>query len=173
MLTITFIITALCTLLVILTARRHQVKAAKKTEASITPEEPSSSNVKMKHARPSPVASGSPRATPFSLNDNDQEDLQGSQNSTAKGVIFVDSEYAQGDRGGQRQSEITTAANETTPLLKSGKIEAEPSSDFQFGVISEDTGLWYRDLSGKHLIRFVILLLLLLFSSLVVSLLLL
>jgi len=60
---------------------------------------------------------------------------------------------------------------ESTPLLTINKDEIQadmPTADFKFGTLTTNTGLWKKDVSGKSLIRFVILLLLLVFSSFVV-----
>ena len=60
-------------------------------------------------------------------------------------------------------------ATEKSPLLrKKREISPEPYS-MALGQVSESAGVWYRDNSGKHLNRFLVLMLFLVFSSLVVS----
>ena len=103
--------------------------------------------------------------------------LDGEDVVTPNAVYFTDSSTSKhSGKGEQRRG--GDGADESSPLLvKDGassarggdELESEESAaDFQFGVLMENSGLWYRDISGRHLIRFIVLLLLLLFSSLVV-----
>lgn len=160
---ISFVITAICTFFIILAAGTVQKKS--RESSFIVPDDASTNNVKLKHARQSPDRPGTPRrVTPFSLNYGSDSGKHEESGSATNGVIFVDS-------SSQRiESEGGDQEDETKPLLMGGAQQAEaPAPDIQFSTISEDTGISYRNIAGKHLIRFVVLLLLLIFSSLVVS----
>lgn len=167
-----FVLAAICTFLVLLTARKLQRKASKKLDEDrhdISREHSSINDVKMKKAKPSPEGKRSDSSTP------DYGSSRGSPYSADKhtgvintGVIFVEDNSGDSSiRDYPRERE-----DEKSPLLKEKEAETgsvTEASEFGFGVISEATGLWYRDISGKHLMRFMVLLLLLVFSSLVVS----
>ena len=53
-------------------------------------------------------------------------------------------------------------------LSKKRDISPEPTT-LGFGEMSEHAGVWYRDVSGKHLTRFIVLHMFLIFSMLMVS----
>ena len=172
-----FIVAGSCTFLIIMTLQLKKKKAvAQRTVANtITPENTSTnSTIKMKHARPSPEGGKrespqeeSPqRRIPYTVNYGTVEpgslETSETKDATEHGpVIFVDSSNSRGAPPGQQ-------GNETTPLLPNE--DAASMGDFEFGSLSEASGVWHRDLAGRHIIRFVVLLLLLVFSSLVVSL---
>lgn len=59
-------------------------------------------------------------------------------------------------------------SEETLLLPNKRDISPEPAS-LGFGMMSESMGLWYRDASGKHLTRFVVLHVFLIFSMLMVG----
>lgn len=167
-----FAITASCTFWIIFTTGKLQHKAnAKNTcsnnePSSVAREDTSPVNVKLKRARPSPECAKS--GTPFSLQNDSDLERRASPPAYSHGVepatngfIFVDSSASESrGEGGLEDS----SASEDTPLLlkRTGREPREV-------VASEDVGLWYRDIAGKHLLRFIVLLLLLIFSSLVVS----
>ena len=177
MLLICFVVAAICTFLIIITLQIKNSKATAQRNAAniITPDETSTNSVhavKMKKARPSPEGGrasqrgtplrGSPqRGSPFALNygTNEPGGMQDSETRSRGDVIFVDSSA----------SRPANQNNENTPLLGEDAKSTTTAGEFEFGVLSEASGLWYRDHSGRHIIRFVVLLLLLVFSSLVVS----
>lgn len=167
-LVISFTITATCTFFIILAAGKLQKKTPTRESSFIMPDETSTNNVKLKHARPSPDRPRSPQ-TPFSLNYGTDSGQHGESDYATNGVVFVDSNSQSASvTGSEVADQDGSKTDETTPLLMGGARQAEVSvPDLQFGAVSEDTGLWYRDISGKHLIRFIVLLLLLIMSSLV------
>lgn len=167
---ISFTITATCTFFIILAAGKLQKKTPTRESSFIMPDETSTNNVKLKHARPSPDRPRSPQ-TPFSLNYGTDSGQHGESDYATNGVVFVDSNSQSASvTGSEVADQDGSKTDETTPLLMGGARQAEVSvPDLQFGAVSEDAGLWYRDISGKHLIRFIVLLLLLIMSSLVVS----
>ena len=60
-------------------------------------------------------------------------------------------------------------SSEKTPLLRRD-VSPEPSSvNYSLELPTNSSGLWYRDKSGQHLMRFIVLIIFLLFSSFVVS----
>ena len=155
---ISFVVTAICTFLIILTTKKLQKAPSTENSFFNVPDESSTNNVKLKRARPSPDHIQT--ATPFALNGSDE-------GTTTNGVIFVDNSSSQSAEEYHEGGGAAEDQDEKTPLLT--RERATTSPDVQFGTISEDAGLWYRDLAGKHLLRFVVLLLLLIFSSMVVS----
>lgn len=171
---ICFMVAVICTFMIVFTTRnlqnRNTTNLRDQDEAdAITREDSScnSTNVKMKQARPSPTTRKTPgnETLNYGTNSGNFRDPSGPVNSNDSGIIFVDSNQTDS----ASLSAVNQDTDETSPLLKNKNSDEVSSTGFQFGIISEDTGLWYRDISGKHLIRFVILLLLLVFSSLVVS----
>jgi hypothetical protein len=171
MLLVCFVIGAICTFFVVMTAGRLQKQPIEKVSGLIATEDVSTNSiVKLKNARPSPDRRRTPLTiSPYNHSDSGEDE---DHNSGANGVRFVDSSNSSSQTvpSGRGQEGQEAAAEETTPLLK-GNVQQRRvwSAGFQGGSTSEDTGLWYRDITGKHLIRFVVLLLLLLFSSMVVS----
>ena len=107
---------------------------------------------------------------PLNLNDEIIEDLTSEsflEPVGNRGVIT----FLGSTQNGYRSSPNDEVC-ERTPLLKKVENEAEielPTPNFQFGILTGNIGLWHRDVSGKNLIRFVVLLLFLVFSSFVVS----
>ena len=160
---ISFVVTAICTFLIILTTKKLQKAPSTENSFFNVPDESSTNNVKLKRARPSPDHIQT--ATPFALNGSD-EDQHEREGTTTNGVIFVDNSSSQSAEE-YHGAAAAEDQDEKTPLLSRKRATTPP--DVQFGTISEDAGLWYRDLAGKHLLRFVVLLLLLIFSSMVVS----
>ena len=68
--------------------------------------------------------------------------------------------------GGDTTDDDTT---EKTSLLTGQRdISPEPAT-LGFGEMAESAGLWYRDVSGKQLTRFVVLHVFLIFSMFMVS----
>ena len=69
----------------------------------------------------------------------------------------------------QEGDESEFESTEKTSLL-SGKRDVSPEpATLGFGEMSATTGLWYRDVSGKQLTRFVVLQVFLIFSMFMVS----
>lgn len=172
-LVICFLITTICTVMIILIARKMRKASSPKREAS--PQEPSSAStndVKLKRARLSPsVGQRSPNTpVPFTIN-SDTRKVEENPNSTDSKTKIV---YEDSAKTASLDLSDETKHNEYSPLLGSRtnrnrrEISPDEPSSLQFGDFTEGMGLWYRDAAGKHMIRFVILLVLLVFSSLVV-----
>ncbi len=169
-----FAVAACCTFLIITTLQMKRRKAVAHQNAAntITPDRSSTnSTIKMKHAKQSPQSGqsshrGSPQhGTPFTLNYGTANpvNLENSETKDSGAVIFVDSS--------SNQNQGVGSSNEATPLLRNEDATSlAAAGDFEFGTLSEASGLWHRDLAGRHIVKFVILLLLLVFSSLVVNL---
>ena len=176
-------VAAVFTFLITMTMQLKKNRAAAQRNAAntITPDNVSTNSaVKMKHARPSPESGqakqrcsprgGSPQeGRPFTLNYGATE--SGSMDETGTNergaIIFVDSSKS---RGASLANQNKSTDDETAPLLHDeDATSTQTTGDFEFGVLSEASGIWHRDLAGRHLIRFIVLLLLLVFSSLVVS----
>ncbi len=125
--------------------------------AALPPENTSCNSVKLKYARPSPPGERNPFA-------EDNNGNGGNSLDKTEGTIFVSSE--------QKSDDDIEDNQETSPLIKgratSRAVSPDEPSEFQFGTFSEGTGLWSRDVSGRNLTRFVILLISMVFSSLVV-----
>ena len=162
-------VTTICVFLIILTARSQQKKAARKRqeEQKITAENSSCNSVKLKNAKPSPEGNRGPiNEVPYYGGTQSDEDGGGNA-----GVIFVDS-----NRDSSRVLLREENAEDESASLLTKSVEGRSEHgdgvsvvEFGLGIISEATGLWYRDTSGRHLMRFMILLLLLVLSSFMVS----
>lgn len=69
----------------------------------------------------------------------------------------------------QAEDNSDDEVSEEMPLLsRKHEISPEPTT-LGFGEMSESTGVWHRDASGKHLTRFVVLHMFLIFSMLMVG----
>ena len=152
-LVISFVVATLCIGLIIFLTRRIQKANRNQADSLVRETSTSSNNMKLKYARHSPIHTYQNATLDYTSNE-------GEVDSKTTGVIFVNN----GNSSNLTlQDEDTISDGEKKPLLKDYE-KSQETSDY----VSEDAGLWFRDLSRKHLIRFLILLILLVFSSLVV-----
>ena len=113
----------------------------------------------------------SQQSGPFTTNDEDRDRslIKRSPIADQSEIVFENSNEAVASKLNTDNGFV----GESTPLLTMNKnniLPDMPTADFKFGTLTANTGLWHKDVSGKNLIRFVVLLLLLVFSSFVVSL---
>ena len=178
LLIICFFITAISVFLIIMQIRRFQKEAklrSQRVDKEDTPETSLSSSPDLNNDRISSLRNSrhSSRAVSPTLQGAFNEDL--TERSIVKRSPIGDQSEIVFENSAEAAAPFlntqTGFVGESTPLLTINKDEIQadlPTTDFKFGTLTANTGIWDKDTSGKNLIRFVILLLLLVFSSFVV-----
>lgn len=179
MLIVCFLITTICTFAIVLITRSRRRHSKKKTSSPIRSSplietKPASNHHSTASDYPSPPKS---RKQAGATKDSGNYSAKYGINSTGQlpdpswyepssSVALANSEKDEMNIQGEVSSD-EEVSEKASLLPQKREISPEPAT-LGFGEMSESAGIWYRDTSGKHLTRFVVLHMFLILSMLMV-----